>query len=227
MKKKPFYFEIKDVLIQFISAFNDTVIDRYNSSRVVKDQIAVRYVYSPKKRALHNLINKSQHITLPAVVVSISSIERDSARVFNKIRGTYDAQSPADDPKSVTYDNIPQPIPVNIGINMSIMTKYQNDVDQILSNFIPYSNPYIVVSWKLPDKLTTLMKEIRTEIEWSGSVNMDYPTDVQPDQPARISADTSFTVKSWLFPAGGTKVGPNILYAYTNMYPVTGISFLE
>ena len=227
MKKKPFYFEIKDVLIQFISAFNDVVINRYNSSRVVKDQIAVRYVYSPKKRALHNLLNKSQHITLPAVVVSIGSISRDSTRVFNKIRGTYDAQSPNDTPKTVTYDQIPQPVPVNIEINMSVMTKYQNDVDQILSNFIPYANPYIVVSWKLPTDLTTLLREIRTEIEWSGTVNMDYPTDIQPENPARISADTSFTVKSWLFPAGGTKVGPEILYAHTNMYPVTGISFLE
>ena len=227
MKKKPFYFEVKDVLIQFISAFNDVVIDRYNSSRVVKDQIAVRYVYSPKKRALHNLMNKSAHITLPAVVVSISSIERDQSRVFNKIRGTYDAQTGNNDPKTVTYDNIPQPVPVNISINMSIMTKYQNDADQILSNFIPYANPYIVVSWKLPETLTTLTREIRTEIDWSGNVTMDYPTDIQPNNPARISADTTFTVKSWLFPAGGTKVGPNILYAYTNMYPVTGISFLE
>ena len=227
MKKKPFYFEIKDVLIQFISAFNDVVINRYNSSRVVKDQIAVRYVYSPKQRALHNLLNKSQHISLPAVVVSIGSISRDNSRVFNKIRGTYDAQTSNDDPKALTYDNTPMPVPVNIDINMSIMTKYQNDVDQILSNFIPYSNPYIVVSWKLPSDLSTLLKEIRTEIEWSGNVTMDYPTDVQPNNPARISADTSFTVKSWLFPAGGTKVGPNILYAYTDMYPVTGISFLE
>ena len=227
MKEKPFYFEVKDVLTQFIGAFNDVVITRYNNSREAKDKIQVRYVYSPKQRALHNLMNKSQHISLPAVVVSISTVERDESRVFNKIRGTYAPQSPGNPSESVTYDRIPQPVPVNIGINMSVMTKYQTDVDQIISNFVPYSNPYVVVSWKLPTELSSLLNEIRTEILWSGSITMDYPTDIQPNNPARISADTSFTIKSWLFPAGGTKIGPNILYAHTDIIPVPEISYLK
>ena len=226
MKERPFHFEVKDVLTQFVAAFNDVVIKRYNSSRVEQDKIQVRYVYSPKQRALHNLLNKSQHIKLPAVVFSVDSVSRDESRVFNKLRDTYSHHKNADIPRTPGSDRIPPAVPVNIGINMSILAKYQTDVDQIISNFVPHSNPYIIVSWKIPNSIATMDHEIRTEIEWSGSMNLDYPTDVQPDQPARISADTSFTIKSWLFPAGGTLDQKNILYIDTTFQPVTGITYL-
>jgi len=226
MKKKPFYFEVKDVITQFIAAFNDVVIDRYNSSRVSKDQIKVRYVYSPKQRALHNLMNKSQHIKLPAVVVSIASLSRDESRVFNKLRGTYEVHQNAEIPKTSGSDFIPAPVPVDIKLNMSIMAKYQTDVDQIISNFIPYANPYIVISWKIPSDIATLTQEVRSEVLWSGDISLEYPTDVDPNQPARITADTSFTIKAWLWPAGGTKDGPNIFYANTTLQPMSAIQYL-
>ena len=226
MKRKPFYFEVKDVITQFIAAFNDIVIGRYSSSRGLTDQIQVRYVYSPKQRALHNLLNKSQHISLPAVVVNIASIERDASRVFNKIRGTHEVHLNADIPKTAGSDKIPSPVPVNITVNMSVLAKYQSDIDQIISNFIPYSNPYIVISWKLPTELATLVQEVRSEVIWSGNLSLEYPTDVQPDQPARISADTTFTIKAWLWPAGGTKEAPNIFYANTSLQPMSAIEYL-
>ncbi len=72
-------------MTQFIAAFNDVTINRYNKDREVKDKIHVRYVYAPKQRVLHDMVNKNQHITLPAIAVSIGGISRDSTRVFNKI----------------------------------------------------------------------------------------------------------------------------------------------
>ena len=39
MNKQPYYFEIKDLITQFISAFDDVVISRYNKSRVIQDKI--------------------------------------------------------------------------------------------------------------------------------------------------------------------------------------------
>ena len=41
--------------------------------------------------------------------------------------------------------------------------------------------------------------EIRTEILWSGSINLNYPTELNGNQSFRVSADTSFTIKGWLF----------------------------
>ena len=91
MKKTPFHFEIKDLMVQFVNAFDSIVIKRFNKSRESQDQIQVRYVYAPKQRVIHDLVNKARHITLPVVACNISNISRDPTRVFNKISGSYHA----------------------------------------------------------------------------------------------------------------------------------------
>ena len=127
MKRQPYHFEIKDLITQFVAAFDDTVINRYNKDKSIADKIAVRYLYAPKQRVLNDLINKAQHITLPAVAISIASVGRDESRVFNKIFGQY-ASNP-DDESTSPY--IPSPVPIDIEVNMSILTKFQTDMDQI------------------------------------------------------------------------------------------------
>lgn len=221
MKNQSYHFEIKDIVTQFVAAFNDVTINRYNKDKDIVDKIAVRYVYSPKERVLHDLVNKAQHITLPAVAISISSIERDENRVFNKIVGQYDSKG-----SGIDTEFLPSPIPVNISINMSILTRFQTDLDQIISNFIPYSNPYIVISWKVPSGISSTLQEIRSEVLWSGSLNITYPNELQPNQPTRVSADTSFTVKGWVFPGKQAVASKNILYINTNFTPITGFEYI-
>ena len=213
-------------MVQFVSAFNNVVISRHNKDRAVVDKIQARYLYAPKQRVLHDLVNKAQHITLPAVAVSIGSIQRDETRVFNKIFGSYNYAGSTDEGIPTSSKYLPAPVPINIGVNMSILSKYQTDMDQILSNFIPYSNPYIVISWPLPQKIAGEIQEIRSEVEWSGSIDMTYPTDLDPNQPARVSADTTFTIKGWLFPDKTQSDGQNILYVDTKFTPVTGFDYI-
>lgn len=221
MRNQSYYFEIKDIVTQFVAAFNDVTINRYNKSKGIVDKIQVRYVYSPKARVLHDLINKSQHITLPVVAVSVNSIDRDESRVFNKIFGQYDTTG-----SGTTTNFLPSPIPINIGIKMSILTRYQTDMDQIISNFIPYNNPYVVISWKVPTSLSSTLKEIRSEVLWNGSITVDYPNELQPNQPARVAADTSFTIKGWIFPGRQITEGKNILYINTHFNPVSGFDYI-
>jgi len=209
------------MVTQFVAAFDDIVINRYNRSRDVVDKINVRYLYAPKSRVLNDLTNKAQHIKIPAVSVSIGSVERDEQRVFNKIVGFYDAM-----PSIGTTDFLPSPVPVNIGINMSVITKYQTDMDQILSNFIPYSNPYIIISWKVPADLSNRTTEIRSEVEWSGSISIDYPTELDSQTTARVTADTSFVIKGWLFPYNASLSASNIFTVTTNFTPLTGFDYV-
>lgn len=170
---------------------------------------------------MYDLVNLAQNITVPVVSISISNLSRDESRVFNKINGYYmpaGSNDNATQSRSVHYNS---PVPVNITVNMSIMTKYQSDMDQILSNFIPYNNPYIILSWKVPDTLSingfTLPHEIRSEVLWSGSVNLAYPTDIAATEKYKIIGDTSFTIKGWLFPAKKDTVG-NIFYIKENFH---------
>lgn len=213
MKKSPYYFEIKDLLTQFVTAFDDIVIKRFNVNRKAEDRISVRYLYSPKQRVLYDIVNTAQNITLPAVAVTISSIERDNNRVFNKLEGFY--YSDGSNKKSA---HLLSPVPVNINVSVSIITRFQTDMDQILSNFVPYSNPYVVISWKVPSEFQLpTIQEIRSEVLWDGSIALEYPVDLNGQQKPRVVADTTFTIKGWLFKEQTTAVN-NIYYIDTNFY---------
>ena len=206
---------------QFVAAFDDVVIDRYNKSREVVDKIQVRYLYSPKQRVLYDIVNKAQNITIPAVAVSVGGVKRDQERVFNKIFGQYDVAE-----HTATSRFLPSPVPVDIDMKMSIITKFQTDMDQILSNFIVYSNPYIVISWKLPNTFTNETIEIRSEVLWDGNISLNYPDELQANTTARITADTTFTIKGWLFPYSSSLSGSNIFTVDTNFTALTGFEYI-
>lgn len=209
MKNYTFGFEIQTLLEQFISAFNDVIIKRYDNTNTAVSPtsgIKVNYVYAPKQRVYSMLQNPSPGgITVPAIAVNIAGISRDGTRVFNKNEGfSADLVHQTD---GLVAKGVLQPVPVNIAVNMTIVTRYQSDMDQILSNFIPYCDPYIVISWKLPKsnyfKKETIPYEIRSEVLWGGNVNINYPQDLGGSQPFRITAETSFTIKGWMFKDSG------------------------
>ena len=220
MKTQPYNFEIKDMVTQFVAAFNNVVIDRYNKSRSVVDKIKVKYLYAPKQRVLNDLVTKNQHVTLPAVAVSIGSVSRDEGRVFNKIYGEYQFIEGSTDSK-----HLPSPVPINVSINMSIVTKYQTDMDQILSNFVPYNNPYIVISWKTPSDFTSDTEEIRSAVMWDGSISLTYPDDYDSSTSYRVTADTTFEIKGWLWPQKSTDA-KQIFHASTNFTTLTGFEYI-
>jgi hypothetical protein len=230
VRNKTFHFEIKDLITQFIAAFDDIIIKRYDKNRVAANEIHVRYVYSPKQRVLFDLVNRAQNITIPVVAVSINSISRDESRVFNKIEGYYYSRGLDDKTQQPTSINYKSPVPVNIGISMSIVTKFQSDMDQILSNFIPYNNPYIIISWKVPESVVpggfTTPQEIRSEVVWDGSVRLSYPTDINASEKYKIIGDTSFIIKSWLFPSQKDDVS-NIFYIDSNFYNTRSTTLYE
>lgn len=224
MKQSPFYFEIKDILTQFVTAFDDIVIKRYNNNRRAEDTINVRYVYAPKQRVMYDIINEAKTIAIPAVAVSITGISRDENRVFNKIQG-FDYSGKKGEAR--TSGHLRAPIPINIGVEVSIIARYQNDMDQILSNFIPYTNPYVVISWKVPAAFNLPhIQEIRSEVLWDGNVSMSYPTDIKGTEKARITADTNFIIKGWLFKESVNASG-NVYYVDTNFHSVNVLSDYE
>jgi len=223
MREQPYYFEIKDMLTQFVAAFDNIVIKRYNVNRKVEDQISVRYLYSPKQRVLYDIINPAQNITLPVVAVTIASIERDQSRVFNKLDGFY--YTSGSNNKSGVMRS---PVPINITVNVSIITRFQTDMDQILSNFIPYSNPYVVISWKIPEAFgLPNEQEIRTEVLWNENMSMEYPVDLNGTTKPRVVADTSFTIKGWLFKQNDNLSVSNIYYVEDNFYVEDEITTYE
>ena len=192
MNQYTYDFELQTMMTMFMNAMSDIVIKRFNVHKNSRDQIKVRIVYAPKQRVLNDLLDKDQNLVLPVMSCSFGGIARDPSRTFNKIVGTFNKT------KDGNYLNEKQPLPVDITINVSIMTRYQADVDQILSHLLPYINPYFVISWRTPDRPDF---EIRSNVYWSGNVNIAYPIDIAATTVARCVADLTFTLKGWMFQA--------------------------
>ena len=224
MRARPFYFEVKDMVTQFIAAFDDVVIGRYNKERDEQDQINVRYIYAPKERVMYDIINENKTLTLPAIAVNITSIARDTTRVFNKLDGFYYQGKIGEE--TVTR-HIKSPIPINISLKVSILSRYQTDMDQIISNFVPFCNPYVIISWKVPEAFQLSKdQEIRSEVLWDGSVSMSYPVELTSSQKARVTADTTFTIKGWLFKDTANPVG-NIFHIEENFYNENKLEYYD
>lgn len=206
MKNRAFHFEIKNLLTQFVAAFDDTVISRFDKNRNAKSNIDVRYVFAPKQRVMYDIVNKAQNLTLPVVAINLESISRDESRVFNKLTPSIIPAQEKEDAESST--KFLMPVPVNLEVSMSILARYMQDVDQIVSNFVPYNNPYIILSWKVPADLGAgYDQEIRSEVLWNGNLAYSTPTDTTYSEKFRITVDTSFTIKGWLFPEEKDNVG--------------------
>ena len=193
MKNYTYHFEVESVVAQFMAALDDIVIKRYKNDRTEDSNLKVRFVYAPKSRVLADLTDKAQNLQLPVVAVSIGGVQRDTSRVYNKLDGATFAISPAD---SKNRGFMPQPLPVNITVNVDFIAKYQRDIDQIITNFIPYCDPYFVISWRIKEMND---HEVRSVCEWSGSVNIEYPKDLNATTNARVTGSTNFTIKAWLF----------------------------
>ena len=206
MKNRAFHFEIKNLLTQFVAAFDDTVISRFDKNRNAKSNIDVRYVFAPKQRVMYDIVNKAQNITLPVVAINLDSVSRDESRVFNKLSPALIPAQEKEDPR--TSSKFLMPVPVNLEVSMSILARYMQDVDQIVSNIVPYNNPYIILSWKVPSDFgTEYDQEIRSEVLWNGNLTYSVPTDTSYSEKFRITVDTSFTIKGWLFPEEKSNVG--------------------
>lgn len=194
MKNYTYNFEIKDLLTQFVAAFDDTVIKRFNRAGVAEQEVAVRYVFAPKQRIMHDVVNKAQNLQLPVVAIDLAGVSYDTDRVFNKL-GNFENYANVNSASSLRT-----PTPVNLTVNMSILCRYMQDMEQILSNFIPYSDPYIVLAWKEPvsDDRDDVI-EIRSEVAWDQNISLNTPTESTYSDKFRIVADTTFTIKGWLF----------------------------
>lgn len=184
-------FEVLTMSTAFMNAMSDIVIKRFNRNRTSKDQIKTRIVYAPKQRILHDLLDKDQNLQLPVISVTISGVARDENRVFNKQIGVfYNSKTEG----AMVHEF--SPLPVDITYTVSIMAKYQEDMDQIISHIIPYVNPYFTVSWRTPQRQDF---EIRSNVFWNGQVNINYPVEIGATTVARVVADLSFTFKGWIF----------------------------
>lgn len=203
MKYRSYNREFRTATAQILNIFNDITIDRRDAKDNIEKLITVPCVYGNRSSILKSLENGNKTLKIPLITLNMDSISRDTSRVHSTYEGITRNIGGVIDPQNNT------PVPVNISYSIDIITKYQEDQDQILCNFIPFFNPDIFIVWPNP-KIPT--KNIKSQIVWDGNFNFIWPSNITPTDNYRYMASTSFTLKTWIFAGMTEKIQGKLIH---------------
>ena len=147
-----YYHEIiRKTVISFGTLFNDIHVRHQDSTGKDISDIKVPISYGPKQKFLARLeqqpeLNKAVAITLPRMSFEMNNIQYDSSRKAG-ITQTFKA---VDDKK---LKKVFMPVPYNIGFELNILTKLQDDSLQILEQILPFFQPGFTLTIDLVDQI--------------------------------------------------------------------------
>ena len=138
-----FYHEIiRKTVISFGTVFNDIHVRHEDQAGNELSDIKVPVAYGPRQKFLARIqqqpdLNKATQITLPRMSFEISSISYDSTRKAG-ITQTFKAADSSDGDK---VKKVFMPVPYNLGFELNILVKLQDDGLQILEQILPFFQP--------------------------------------------------------------------------------------
>lgn len=204
--------EVKYITAQVLDVFNDTIIYRMNDKTGVIDpekKILVPCVYAARSRRLKEADSPEKQLRIPIMSLSNTGIARDTSRVHSVKHALHYSTSGKDFDFSKNIG-----IPIDITFDLNILTKSEDDIDQIISNIVVRFNPDIYIIWPFPRDPTYLLK---SQLIWSGSISQIMPEEITKDQRFDFQASTQFTCKTWLFPGSGSWGPGTAIGDYTNV----------
>ena len=186
-----FYNEIfRSVIIGFGSLFNGLEI-KHGDSSIVKVPLA----YGPTQKFLARMqqeadLNKPVSMTLPRMSFEFLGLQYDPTRKSTQTQ-TIINQTP--DGATVNKNYIP--VPYNMKIQLSIMTKLNDDMLQIVEQILPYFQP----AYNLPIKYLGNLKELRDVPIQLDNIQMedDYEGNFETRRALIYTLD--FTAKTYVF----------------------------
>ena len=142
-----FYHQIiRKTVIAFGTLFNDIHIQHDDGAGNVISDIKVPIAYGPRQKFLARItqqaeLNKATQITLPRMSFEITNISYDSTRKAG-ITQTFKAKDVNNDKMKKVF----MPVPYNLGFDLNILVKLQDDGLQILEQILPFFQPAFNIS---------------------------------------------------------------------------------
>ena len=189
-----YYHEIiRKTIISFGTLFNDIHIRHDDSGGNTFSELKVPLAYGPSQKFLARLeqqadLNKPVAITLPRMSFEMTSIQYDSARKL----GVTQSFKASDGSK---LKKVFMPVPYNIGFELNILSKLNDDALQIVEQILPYFQP----SFNLTIDLVSEIGEKRDVPIVLDSMN--FQDDYEGDFATRraLIYTLGFTAKTYLF----------------------------
>lgn len=185
---------IRKTIVAFGTLFNDIHIQHRNATDNIISDLKVPLAYGPVQKFLSRLeqqgnLNKPVQITLPRMSFEMTSIQYDSTRKTG-ITQTFKTLDKDNNLKKVFL-----PVPYNLGFDLNILCKVNDDALQIVEQILPFFQPSFNVTVDLVDSIGE-KRDIPLVLN---SVN--FQDDYEGDLATRraLIYTLSFTAKTQLF----------------------------
>jgi len=190
-----YYHEIiRKTIVSFGTLFNDITIKHKDGSGNDYSELRVPLAYGPAQKFVARLeqqsnLNKPVQITLPRMSFEMTSVEYDPSRKTG-VTQTFRAVDTNSKMKKVYL-----PVPYNIGFELSIFCKLNDDALQIVEQILPYFQPSFNLTVDLVDSIGE-KRDIPIVLN-SVSMQDDYEGDFSTRRA--LIYTLQFTAKSYLF----------------------------
>ena len=186
---------IRKTIIGFGTLFNSIYVKHTEQDGTAAQEMKVPLAYGPSQKFLARLeqqpdLNKMVAITLPRMSFEMTDIAYDATRKSG-ITQTFKAVDSRDSKLKKVF----MPVPYNIGFELNILTKLNDDALQIVEQILPYFQP----SFNLTVDLVKSIGEKRDIPIVLDSIN--FQDDYEGDFSTRraLIYTLTFTAKTYLF----------------------------
>ena len=188
-----FYHEIlRKTVISFGTIFNDIRI-RHKDSKSSISEMRVPLAYGPMQKFLARLeqqaeLNRAVQITLPRMSFETNNISYDPTRKAG-VTQTFKASD------GTNLKKVFMPVPYNVGFELNIMTKLNDDALQIVEQILPYFQPSFNLTVDLVESIGE-KRDIPVVLD-----GITFQDDYEGDFSSRraLIYTINFTAKTYLF----------------------------
>ena len=191
-----YYHEImRKTIVAFGTLFNQIYIRHDDRSGNTYSDLKVPLAYGPSQKFLARLeqqedLNKPVQITLPRMSFEMNNIQYDSTRKVG-ITQTFKAV----DKSTSAVKKVFMPVPYNVGFELNILTKLNDDALQIVEQILPYFQPSFNITIDLIDSIGE-KRDVPVVLD-SISFQDDYEGDFSTRRA--LIYTLRFTAKTYLF----------------------------
>lgn len=214
-----YHQKVRKCVAMFGALFNNIYVIRKNSSGASTSQLKVPLAYGSKNKFIERIKEMPDLVTdtkvaikLPRMSFEISSFQYDGQRQLQKVANFNKASGIAND--VVQRKKFYVPVPYNIGFDLAMYAKNQDDALQIVEQIIPYFNPQYSLTMKpFPADFPDIKEDVQIILD-----NVQLSDDYEGALESRrtIVYTLSFTMKVNFY--GPTSKGDIIRKSIANIY---------
>jgi len=213
-----FYHEIlRKTIVAFGTVFNDIQIKHKKNDATDFSILTVPIAYGPVQKFLARLeqvpdLKKRVAITLPRMSFEMTGITYDPSRKSSTLQ-TFKSVDNTDGKLTKTF----MPVPYNIHIRLSILSKLNEDALQIVEQILPYFQPHFTLTIDLVKEIGE-KRDIPMILE---RIAMDDQYEGDYTERRALIYTLDFTAKTYIFGSAGNNKESLIKNAQVDYYSST------